>query len=60
MRRSGCWPILKAAGQQRSQAFVEYLDQCGLEGEIVFETAIDEPAKWINERNSLRFASLLI
>ena len=34
--------ILKA-GQWSSRAFAEYLDQAGLEKELVFATAIDEP-----------------
>jgi hypothetical protein len=49
MRRSGhtLAQILKA-GQWRSAAFLDYLDQSGLEQDLVFETAIDEPMEWLN------------
>ena len=49
MRRSGhtLAQILRA-GQWRSAAFVDYLDQCGLEEDLVFETAIEEPMEWLN------------
>jgi hypothetical protein len=49
MRRSGhtLAQILKA-GQWRSAAFLDYLDQSGLEQDLVFATAIDEPMEWLN------------
>jgi len=49
MRRSGhtLAQILKA-GQWRSAAFLDYLDQSGLEQDVVFATAIDEPMEWLN------------
>ena len=48
MRRDGhpLHDILKA-GQWRSCAFLDYLDKAGLEEDVVFHTAIDEPLEWI-------------
>ena len=48
MRRDGSTlhEILKA-GQWRSSAFIDYLEKCGLEEDVVLATAIDEPLDWV-------------